>query len=79
MSLNAFKKMLANWNDIEFRYRGVYYNFIRDKDKSVKIWRSEGYVAFCYSAKSASVEEIINAKIFDDNKSIAEAQAEIEL
>lgn len=79
MSLAAFKKMLANWDDIEFTYRGVYYNFMREKDGSVNIWRGQSYNDSRYSAAMTDVDAIVNAKFLQDGKSIAEAQTEIEL
>ena len=79
MSLESFKKMLANWNDIEFFYHKVYYNFMRENDGSVNIWRGQGYTNSVYSAADTNVDEIINAKILDDGKSIIEAEADIML
>lgn len=79
MSLDAFKKILANWDDIEFTYHGVYYNFMREKDGSINIWRGQGYNDSRYSALMTDVDAIVNAKFLQDDKSIAEAQAEIEL
>lgn len=78
MSLKSFKKMLAHWDDVEFHYHGVYYNFMREDD-GINIYRGHGYVYACYHAATFDVDEIINAKIFPNGKSIAEAQAEIEL
>ena len=79
MSLDAFKKMLENWDDIEFTYQGVYYNFMREKDGSVNIWRGRAYNNSRYSATMTDVDAIVNAKFLQDGKSIAEAQNEIEL
>ena len=79
MSLKSFKKMLAHCDDVEFHYRGGYYNFMREEDGSVNIWRGHGYVYACYSAANIDVDEIVNAKIFPDGKSIAEVQTEVEL
>lgn len=78
MSLEAFKKMLANWDDIEFRYRGVYYNFMREKD-GINIYRGHGYQKIVYHAETTNVDEIVSTKFLQDNKSIVEAQAETEL
>ena len=78
MSLKSFKKMLANWDDVEFHYRGEYYNFMREDD-GINIYRGHGYQQIVYHAETADVEDIVNAKIFPDGKSIAEAQAEVEL
>lgn len=78
MSLASFKKMLANWDDIEFFYHKVYYNFMREDD-GINIYRGHDYQQIVYHAATADVEEIINFKLFDDGKSIVEAQAEVEL
>lgn len=76
MSLNAFKKMLANWDDIEFFYKGEYYNFMNESGE-INIWRGQGYNHSVYSAAKIDVDKIINAKIFPDGKSIIEVQDEI--
>ena len=78
MSLASFKKMLANWDDIEFFYHKIYYNFMCEDDK-INIYRGHGYQQIVYHAATTDVEEIINFKLFDDGKSIVEAQAEVEL
>lgn len=79
MSLKAFKKMLAHWDDVEFRYHNVYYNLMREDD-GINIYRGHGYNKIVYhAAETTDVEEIVNAKIFPDGKSIVEAQAEVEL
>ena len=78
MSLKSFKKMLANWDDVEFFYHKVYYNFMRE-DNGINIYRGHGYQQIVYHAANTNVDEIINFKLFDDGKSIAEAQAEVEL
>ena len=79
MSLESFKKMLANCDDVEFFYHKVYYNFMRESDGSINIWRGQGCQQTVYTAATFDVEEIVNAKIFDDGKSIAQVQAEVEL
>ena len=80
MSLDAFKKMLANWDDVQFRYHSKLYNynFMREED-GVNIYRGLDNEQLVYHAETTDVEEIVNAKIFPDGKSIAEAQAEVEL
>lgn len=78
MSLKSFKKMLANWDDIEFTYHGTYYNFMCEEN-GINIYRGHGYQQIVYHAENTNVDEIINFKLFDDGKSIAEAQAEVEL
>ena len=79
MSLHAFKKMLANWDDVEFTYHGVYYNFMREKDGSIDIWRGQGQVNSRYHAATTDIDEILNAPILQDGKSILQVQDEIEL
>lgn len=80
MSLDAFKKMLATWDDVQFRYHSEFYNynFMREDD-GLNVYRGLGDEQLIYHAATTDVDEIINAKIFPDGKSIAEAQAEIEL
>lgn len=78
MSLAAFKKMLASWDDVEFFYHKVYYNFMRENG-AINIYRGHGYQQIVWHADKIDVEEIINATFLDDGKSIAEAQAEVEL
>ncbi len=80
MSLKSFKKMLASWDDIQFRYHSKYYNynFMREDD-GINIYRGLGNEQIVYHAATFDVDEIINAPIFPDGKSIVEAQAEIEL
>ena len=85
MSLKAFKKILVTWDDIEFKYNGIYYNFIKESliegQIKIDVWRGYNQDYSCYSIIVNNgddfVENLINAKIFDDGKSIAEAQKEI--
>ena len=80
MSLKSFKKMLVNWDDIQFRYHSEYYNynFMREED-GINIYRGYNNEQIVYHAETTDVDEIINAPILQDGKSIAEVQAEIEL
>lgn len=80
MSLDAFKKMLENWDDIQFSYHSKYrnYNFMREAD-GINIYRGYSNEKLVWHAVNATADEIVNAKIFPDGRSIAEAQAEIEL
>ena len=77
MSLEFFKKMLANWDDIEFFYHKIYYNFMRESDGTINIWRGQGFQNSVYHAKTTDVEEILHAKFLQDGKSIIEVQEEI--
>lgn len=79
MKLASFKKMLNRCDDVEFFYRKVYYNFMRE-DNGINIYRGHGYQQIVYhAAADTDADEIVNAKIFSDGKSIAAAQAEVEL
>lgn len=86
MSLEAFKKMLATYDDeIDWLYQNVSYEFIKEKlgDGRIKIIVNRDFDnPFClYSATANAgenfVDDLINAKILHDGKSLAEAQAEI--
>ena len=85
MTLNAFKKILANWDDIEFVYQNIYYNFMKEPIDGgkfqINVWRGQGYNNSIYSRVIEDgenfVDDLINAKIFPDGKSIVEVQGEI--
>ena len=79
MSLAAFKKMLANCDDVQFRYKSELYNynFIRESD-GINIYHGLSNERIVYHADTFDVEDVVNAKIFDDKKSIAQVQAEVE-
>ena len=49
------------------------------EDDGINIYRGHGFQKIVYHAATTDVEEIVSAKIFPDDKSIAEVQAEIEL
>ena len=79
MSLKEFKKMLARWDDVEFYYHDEYYNFMRE-DGEINIWYGHDYLKSVYRVPAdTNVDDIVNAKIFPDGKSIAEAPSEVEL
>ncbi len=80
MSLAAFKKMLATWDDIQFRYHSKLYNynFMREAD-GVKIYRGLSNERIVYRATTTDVDDIVNAKFLPDGKSIADVPNEIEL
>ena len=80
MSLKEFKKMLARWDDIQFRYHSekYNYNFMREDD-GVNIYCGSDNERCVYHAETTDVDDIVNAKIFPDGKSIAEVPTEVEL
>ena len=51
---------------------------MREKD-GVKIYRGHGNEQIVYHAANADADEIVNAKIFPDGKSIVEVQAAVVL
>lgn len=88
MSLDAFRKMLRNFDDeIDFFYKNVGYEFIKENlgGGQIKIIVNENFDnPICkYSATVSEgddfTENLIRAKIFPDGKSIAEVQAEVRL
>ena len=88
MSLESFKKMLANYDDeVDFFYHKMSYEIIKEKLGGGKIRivvnRNFDDPHCKYKIEVAEganfVDNLVNAKILDGGKSIAQAQAEIEL
>lgn len=88
MSLKSFRKMLLSYDDeVDFAYNKKCYEFIKEKltDSKIKIIVNEDYdLRILKYSKVVNIgedftEDLINAKIFPDGKSIAETQNEIEL
>ena len=78
---------MAAFDEIEFSYRGEMYDFQKEPadDSRIKIsvWHcgDKPECVYCVTVDDNAlfVEELVNAKIFPDGKSIAEAQAEVKL
>lgn len=88
MSLESFKKMLIDYDDeIDFFYRKMSYEVIKEKIVGGRIKivvnRNFDYPICKYSIEVEEsenfVDGLVNAKIFDDGKSIVQAQSEVEL
>jgi len=86
MTLDAFKKILREYDDeIDFSYNKNRYEFIKEKldGGKIKIIVNEDFdlhilkYSATVDAGANFTDDLCNAKIFPDGKSIAEAQAEI--
>ena len=88
MSLESFKKMLANYDDeVDFFYHKMSYEIIKEKRGGGKIRIvvnrnfDDPHCKYKIEVDEGAnfVDNLVNAKILDGGKSIAQAQAEIEL
>ncbi len=89
MSLKKFTQTIAVYDEIEFSYAGVQYNFQKENASDclrISVWRA-GDKAPCYcvevednpGALKQAAQNLINAKILFDGKSIAEAEKDIDV
>jgi len=87
MTLKQLKQTMMIHDEIEFSYSGVLYDFQKDSiDKSrikISIWRG-GDTPKCVYAVTISdgdpfIDDLINAKIFPDGKSIVEGESNIDV
>ncbi len=89
MTLKNFRKTLAEYDEIEFSYAGVQYNFRKENSAEglkISIWRV-GDKEPCYRVEVANnlrslkqaAKKLIAAKILFDGKSIAEAEKNIDV
>ena len=90
MNLKNFLQTMIDYDEIEFSYREVLYNFQKDNANSGKIkisvWQS-GEKTPCYSVEvendSAEFEKVaknlIEEKILFDGKSIVEGESDISI
>ena len=88
MTLDAFKKMLRTYDDeIDFFYNNVGYEFIKEKidGGKIKIIVNEDFdlhilkYSATIDAGADFTDDLCNAKIFPNGKSIVELQSEIAL
>jgi len=87
MNLNELKQIMTIHSEMKFSYREDMYDFQKDPAEGsrikISVWRAGDNPECVYSViifkGEHFVDEIINAKNFLDDKSIAEAQVEIEL
>ncbi len=84
-----FQKTLLEYDEIEFSYAGVQYDFQKENaaaDLKLSVWRF-GDETPCYcveipddlSTLKKAVRNLIDAKILFDGKSIAEAEKDIDV
>ena len=89
MSLKNFQKTLIEYDEIEFSYLGVQYDFQKENSDTVfkiSIWRS-GDQKPCYCVEiennlpslEQAIKDLINAKILFDGKSISDAEKDIDV
>ena len=87
MTLNELKETMTTHDEIEFSYRGEMYDFQKDPadDSRIKIsiWRGGDNPKCIYSVTindgEPFVDDLINAKIFPDGKSIVDGEADIDV
>lgn len=87
MTLEEFKETMVTHDEIEFSYRGEMYDFQKDPaDDSrirISIWCGGDNPQCIYSVTIADgepfVDDLINAKIFPDGKSIVNGEADIDV
>ena len=89
MSLKNFQKTLIEYDEIEFSYLGVQYDFQKENSDAglkISIWRS-GDQKPCYCVKiennifslEQAIKDLINAKILFDGSSIKDAEKSIDI
>ena len=87
MTLNQFKRTMAAYDEIEFSYRGEMYDFQKESAENsrikISIWRAGENPECVYSVtvddNALFVDELVNAKIFPDGKSIVTGEADIDV
>ena len=87
MTLDELKQTMVTHDEIEFSYRSEMYDFQKDpaEDSRIKIsvWRCGDNPECRYSVTISDgepfVDDLINAKIFPDGKSIVEGEADIDV
>ena len=89
MTLKQFKNTMIEFDEIEFTYRGIMHDFQKDdvEDDKIKIsiWQCGDNPKCLYSIEiennitfiAEAVENLINAKIFFDDKSIVDGSFDI--
>ena len=87
MTLNELKETMVIHSEIEFSYRDEMYDFQKDpaegSRKKISVWLCDDNPKCVYSITIADgepfVDDLINANIFPDGKSIAEGEADIDV
>lgn len=87
MKLNELKQTMTFHSEIEFSYREDMYDFQKDPAEGsrtkISIWRCGDNPECVYSVKifkgEPFADDLVNAKIFPDGKSIVEGEADIDV
>ena len=87
MTLNELRETMVIHSEIEFSYRGEMYDFQKDpaegSRKKISVWRAgdnpECVYSFIVAKGEPFVDDLINAKIFPDGKSIVEGESDIDV
>ena len=91
MNLKQFKETMINFDEIEFTYCGITYDFQKENvcegKIKISIWQCGDNPKCIYSVEveddvkhiSEIVKKLINAKIFFDGKSIIDGEADIDV
>ena len=87
MTLNELKEIMAIRSEIEFSYRGELYDFQKDPAEGSRtqnsVWRAGDNPECVYSVTvfdgALFVDNLVNAKIFSDGKSIVEGATDIDV
>jgi len=89
MTLKEFQKTIIDYDEIEFSYREVNYNFQKENSNGgkikISIWQSGKIPKCCYDVEVEDnpkefeniSKNLIHEKILFDGKSIVEGEAEI--
>lgn len=82
---------MINYDEIEFSYNGVQYDFQKENSSAgklkISVWQSGEKPKCCYSVEvednvtafEKAAQNLIDAKIFHDGKSIAESEKDIDV
>ncbi|MBQ6132344.1 MAG: hypothetical protein IJL12_08415 [Selenomonadaceae bacterium] len=87
MTLDELKETMMINDEIEFSYRGEMYDFQKDpadfSQTKISVWLCGDNPECLYSVTIADgepfVEDLVNAKIFPDGKSIVDGEADIDV
>lgn len=88
MTLKKFQQTAIDYDEIEFSYLDVLYNFQKENSSDgkikISIWQSGKSPKCCYSVEIENnsaefANSLIEEKILFDGKSIAEAEKDIEV
>lgn len=90
MTLKKFLYTMTNFDEIEFSYKGVQYDFQKERDAAqvkISVWQGGKNPKCCYCIEvedslaefETVAKNLIHAKILFDGKSVAEAEQFIDV